>query len=291
MFNVIKSIVAAILLAITSATAAADTVSINGGEIYFESVGDGPPILLMHGGLGLSHDYLRPYFDQLAETHTVVYYDHHGNGRSERPDDYTKMNFDRLISDAAGLMDHLGHKKFTLVGHSYGGFIAQEFAAQKSSQLDKLILIDTVPAFDYKPTVSGSDEQMQAFGKLFGGPMADNADWKATWNPVVQMYFHKWDAKVGADLDKRTVYEHRAWNSAGALLATFNMIEKLPKIETPTLVIAGRHDGITPPKPGAERIASLMPNATLMVFENSGHYPFIEEQASFFGKVKNWLKK
>jgi len=63
----------------TSVSAAADTASINGGEIYFESVGEVPPILLIYGGLGLSHDYLRPYFDQLAETHTVVYYDHHGN--------------------------------------------------------------------------------------------------------------------------------------------------------------------------------------------------------------------
>lgn len=271
--------------------AAADTATINGDDLYYETVGSGPAIMVMHGGLGLSHDYLRPYFDQLSDKHTVIYYDHHGNGRSAKPDDYAEMSFDRMVSDAAALMKHLGHESMTLVGHSYGGFIAQEFAAQKPELLDGLVLIDTVPAFDYNPTVSGTDEQMAAFGKLFSAPMADDADWKSTWGQVIQIYFKDWDADTGADLDKRTVYEHRAWNAAGALLGSFNMLEKLPQIEVPALVMAGRHDGITPPEPGAERIADLMPNATLVVFENSAHYPFIEEEAAFFGSLEEWLDR
>ncbi|MEM7445654.1 MAG: alpha/beta hydrolase, partial [Pseudomonadota bacterium] len=178
---------------------------------------------------------------------------------------------------------------FTLIGHSYGGFIAQEFAIAHMDRLDGLVLIDAVPAFDYQPTVSGSDAQMQAFGRLFSAPMADDADWQDTWNHVVQMYFHDWDAEVGADLDTRTAYEHRAWNAAGGLLGSFNTLEDLPNVTTPTLVVAGRHDGITPLEPGAERIASLLPNAELYVFESSGHYPFIEEEAVFFDVLDGWL--
>lgn len=282
---------AAALAALPAVTALADTATVKGADLYYESLGSGPAILMMHGGLGLSHDYLRPYFDQLSETHTVVYYDHFGNGRSAKPDDYAEMSFDRLTSDAAALMTSLGHDSFTLIGHSYGGFIAQEFAATHGDRLEGLVLIDTVPAFDYHPTVSGSDDQMAAFGKLFSQPMADDADWQATWNPVVQMYFHNWDAEVGADLDARTVYEHRAWNAAGGLLATFNTLEKLPKIDTPALVMAGRHDGITPPDPGAERIAAHLPNATLVIFEESAHYPFIEEQDAFFDRLAAWLAR
>lgn len=286
-----KTAIAASAASLQITAAMADTSEINGAEIYHETLGSGPAILLMHGGLGLSHDYLRPYFDDLAESNTVVYYDHFGNGRSEKPADYAEMTFDRLTSDAAALMTELGHDTFTLIGHSYGGFIAQEFAAAYGDRLDGLVLIDTVPAFDYQPSVSGSDEQMAAFGKLFTQPMADTADWRATWNPVVQMYFHQWDAATGADLDARTVYEYRAWNAAGALLGTFNTLEKLPNITTPTLVIAGRHDGITPPEPGAERIAAAIPGADLAIFENSGHYPFIEEQEPFFAALKKWLAR
>jgi len=263
--------------------------TINGAELHYETLGEGAPVLLMHGGLGLSHDYLRPYFDQLADTHQVIYYDHFGNGRSARPDDYAEMTFERLIADAAALMDHLGHETFSLIGHSYGGFIAQEFAAVHGDRLDNLVLIDTLPAFDSPPTVSGTEEQMAAFGKLFSQPMNDDDDWRQTWLPVVQMYFHQWDEKTGTDLDERTIYEHRAWNAAGALLASFNTLEKLPTIKTRSMVIAGRHDGITPPGPGAERIGSLMPNATVKIFEESGHYPFIEQQAEFFEALGSWL--
>jgi len=264
---------------------------VNGAQIHFEQIGSGPPVLIMHGGLGLSHDYLRPYFDSLAATNTVVYYDHFGNGRSDKPDDYADMTFDRLASDAAVLMTSLGHQRFTLIGHSYGGFIAQHFALTYIDRLEGLVLVDTVPTFDYAPAVSGTDTQMAAFGKLFGAPMADDAEWRATWGLVVQMYFHEWDQGIGADLDARTQYEHRAWNASGALLGSYNMLDALPKITVPTLVVSGRQDGITPPGPGGERIASLIPDAQLAIFEQSGHYPFIEEQDAFFAVLKDWLAR
>lgn len=264
-------------------------MTINGAKLNVETVGSGPAILMMHGGLGLSHDYFRPYFDKLAESHTVVYYDHLGNGKSERPDDFAVLTFDRLVSDAAELMTALGHETFVLIGHSFGGFIAQEFASAHGNRLAGLVLIDTVPAFDYHPTVSGSDAQMAAFGKLFSEPMADDADWQATWAPVFQMYFHQWDDEVGADLNARTVYEHRAWNAGSALLGSYNTLEKLPNVGARALVIAGRHDGITPPEPGAERIAGALPHAELAIFERSGHYPFIEEEAAFFETLSAWL--
>jgi len=245
----------------------------------------------MHGGLGLSHDYLRPYFDQLADTHTVIYYDHFGNGRYARPNDYAEMSFDRLVSDADALMTELGHDSFTLIGHSYGGFVGQAYAIAHPDRLDGLVLVGTLPAFDSAPMVSGTDEQMEAFGRVFSAPMADNEDWQSTWGLVVQMYFHDYDEEVGSDLDARTVYEYQAWNAAGVLLGTFNTLDALPGVDVPALVIAGRHDGITPPGPGAERIAGLLQEAEVVVFENSAHYPFIEEEGAFFETLDTWLAR
>ena len=285
-----KQILSAIIGAKMSfSSAAADTVEVNGANLFFESIGGGAPILIMHGGLGLSHDYLRPYFDQLSANNTVVYYDHFGNGRSDKPEDYAEMTFDRLTSDAAELMTALGHDTFTLIGHSYGGFIAQEFATKYGDRLDGLVLVDTVPAFDYQPTLRGPDENMAAFSKLFSQPMTDNVDWRATWNLVAAIYFHQWDPAIGADLDARTQYEYRAWNAAGPLLATFNTLQTLPNISVRALIMAGRHDGITPADVGAGRIAELLPNATLEIFENSGHFPYIEEEAEFYQTLTAWL--
>lgn len=286
-----RGVAALAMLAAGTVSTSADTAQINGADIYYETIGEGPPILMMHGGLGLSHDYFRPYFDVLADTHTVVYYDHFGNGRSARPDDYGEMTFERMVSDAAGLMTHLGHEQFTLIGHSYGGFIAQAFAAEHAERLSGLVLIDTVPVLDYAPSIAGPDDLMAAFGKLFSQPMADNVDWRETWGQVVQLYLKDYPTEIGADLDARTVYEHRAWNAAAALLGLFNMLEALPNIDVPALVMAGRHDGITPPGPGAERIGSLLPDATVVIFQDSAHYPFIEQQASFFEVLTEWLRQ
>lgn len=290
--NSLRSLAGGVIATVLCASPVfADTININGADLYYDSIGSGPPVLIMHGGLGLSHDYLRPFFDQLADTHTVIYYDHFGNGRSARPDDYAEMSFDRLVSDADTLMSALGHERFTLIGHSYGGFVGQAYAIAHPDRLDGLVLVSTLPAFDSAPTVSGSEEQMTAFGRLFSEPMVDNEDWRATWGLVVQMYFHDYDQAVGADLDDRTVYEYQAWNAAGALLGSFNTLETLPGVEVPALVIAGRHDGITPPGPGAERIAGLLPQADLAVFEASAHYPFIEEEDLFFETLDAWLAR
>lgn len=283
--------IAGATFALCAGAAMAETATVNGAELYYETIGQGPAILMMHGGLGLSHDYFRPWFDQLADTHTVVYYDHFGNGRSATPGDYAEMSFDRLASDGAALMDALGHDRFTLIGHSYGGFIAQVFATQYADRLDGLVLMNTVPAFDYAPALSGTEPQMQALGRLFGGPMQDTEDFRATWGQVVQMYFHEWDDAVGADLDARTLYNHAAWNAAGPMLGSFNMLEALPGVEVPTLVLSGAHDGITPAGPGGERIAGLLPNAELTVFANSAHYPFIEESEPFFARLTAWLAR
>lgn len=260
-------------------------------HLFLQTKGEGIPIVLFHGGLGLDHTYLPPYFDALADHYQVTYYDHRGNGRSEKPADYSTLDFDVFTSDADAVRQHLGHDKVIVIGHSYGGFIAQKYACKYPDSLLGLVLIDTVPAFDYHPAPSGNEEQMAAFGEAFTRPMADDDDWRKTWTTLVQMYFHNYDAAVGDVLDANTHYVAAAWNQASALLATFNTLEDLPNITVPTLVACGEHDFITPPEHGAKRIASLIPNAQLEIFTNSGHYPFIEDQQSFFTILRTWLKQ
>ena len=279
----------AVIATLAAVPALADTAEINGAEIFFETIGEGPPVLVMHGGLGLDHTYLRPYFDALTDTHQVIYYDHFGNGRSTRPEDYAEMTFDRLASDAAGLLDHLGHETAVVIGHSYGGFVAQHFAITHPDRLSALALLNTVPAFDYAPTVSGTEEQMAAFGKLFSQPMVSDEDLRETWNVIIPMYFADYDPEVGAALDAATTYSGDAWNAAGGLLATFNTLEDLPAIAVPTLVVGGAEDRITLPGPGAERIAGLIPGAELEIFDSSAHYPFITEEDAVFARLDSWL--
>ena len=269
--------------------AQADVAEINGSNLSYRVIGEGPAVMVLHGGLGLDHTYLRPYFDQLSDTHTVVYYDHLGNGKSDHPEDFAELTMDRLVSDADALREHLGLDDVVMIGHSYGGFIAQAYAAHHQDHLKGLALIDTAPALDYHPQLAGTDEQMAALGALFSGPMPDNETFRATWGQVIQMYFKEYDPEVGDVLDANTTYSYEAWNAAGRMLATFNMLEALPNIEVPVWAVAGAVDGITPPAEGALRIAEHVQNATTSIYDGSAHYPFIEQEDAFFADLRNWM--
>ncbi|MEM9135671.1 MAG: alpha/beta fold hydrolase [Actinomycetota bacterium] len=266
--------------------------AINGTELHVETIGSGPPLLLMHGGLGLDHAAFRPYFDRLADRYTVIYYDHRGNGRSARlVGDPPELTFDELVGDAVGVLDALGLERATVLGHSYGGFIAQSLAAAHQDRLAALVLMNTVPAFDYAPEPSGTDEQLAAFGSLFTGPIADDETFGATWSTVWPLYFHQYPADDAARIHGETAYSASGWNASAGLLGTFNTLEALPTIETPTLCVGGGHDFITPPDPGARRLTDLLPAAELAVFDDSGHYPFIEESDAFFATLEAFLAR
>ncbi|MEZ5716422.1 MAG: alpha/beta fold hydrolase [Paracoccaceae bacterium] len=259
-------------------------------DLYVERLGAGAQIVTMHGGLGLDHSYFRPWLDGLSGIGTLVYYDHRGNGRSPRPGDWAGYDFDLLVEDADAVARDGGDDPFVLIGHSYGGFIAQHYTIAHPERLRGLILMNTAPAFDYQPAFDGTEAQMAALTRALSEPMPDDATWRETWMTLSQMYYRRFDAEVAARLDAATVYSAQAWNAANGLLATFDTREGLAALKgVPTLVIGGRHDPITPPGPGAERIAGLIEGAELAIFEESGHFPFIEETAAVETLLKDWI--
>ena len=286
MFTFIRA--AALATALIPGALKAEMVEVGGAELFVEQIGDGPAILMMHGGLGLDHTYLRPYFDRLAADHTVVFYDHLGNGRSDDPGDWSEITMDRLVADAEGLRQALGLEDMVLIGHSYVCVIALAYALALSVNLRGLVLVATVPAFDYGPEVIGTPEQMAAFGSLFSG-MPDDATWQERWGLTIPMYFHEPDEALLAELDRATTYSHEAWNAGLRLLSGFNMLPALPDLEVPILAVAGRSAGITPHAAGASRIASLAPQGQVALFNASGHYPFIEEELAFFVRLGEFL--
>ena len=112
----------------------------NGHKLYYATLGRGMPVIFMHGGLGFDHQYFRPFVDPLADAVQVVYYDHLGHGKSDRPADFSEITLERLSSDCDALATALGFDKFVLVGHSYGGFVAFDFAFRFPNRLAGLVI-------------------------------------------------------------------------------------------------------------------------------------------------------
>jgi proline iminopeptidase len=263
-------------------------------EIFSTTQGHGRPMLLMHGGPGLDHTYLRPWLDPLGDHAQLIYYDQGGNGRSNRPQSYEGISFDTLADEADALRASLGYERIILFGHSFGGSLALWYALRYSKHLDGLIVCDSVPVLDYpiNSANAGTPEQLQAAARGMSDPAALSEDhlWRQAWMTVLPLYFHSYDPQRGAAMDEAMHYSAKAFVHGNTrLLPTFNVLHQLGNIKVPTLVMAGRYDWITPPTPGAERIHAALPDSKLVIFEQSGHFPFIEEQETFIATVSAWI--
>lgn len=258
---------------------------VNGTELYYEAVGEGPPMLVMHGGLGFDHTYFRPWLDQLGDVVQIIYYDHRGNGRSERPADWSGISHDTWAADADALREHLGHEKIVLFGHSYGGFLAMEYATRYGDRLRGLVLSCTSPCMDYPEVVIGNAQARSTpdvVAAVVDGltNISDkDEDMARLIGTIMPLYFKRPDPEVMARIGASTIVSGPAYDMRG----------KLGGITAPTLVISGADDWITPTAQGAARIIAELPNARLLEFAESGHFPFIEETPRFMQEMRAWL--
>lgn len=274
--------------------------SINGTDLYYVRHGSGVPILVMHGGLGLDHTYFRPWLDELGDRAELIYYDHRGNGRSARAASLAAVDHATFAADAEQLRAHLGLDRFILLGHSYGGFLAQEYALRyggKGGHLAGLILCSTAPALEYAPVTManamarGKPEELAALGEAFGRSMENDEDLHSIWMRILPLYFKQYDEQIARSIDQATIYSAAAWNHANAnCLPAFNTVARLAEITVPTLVLGGADDWITPPEQG-QRLQAALAKAELAVFQQSGHFPFIEEPDKFIATVSGWLAR
>ncbi len=270
--------------------------SVNGTRLYFRTRGQGTPMLMMHGGPGLDHTYFLPWFDALCSEMELIYYDHRWNGRSGRPENAAGTSHDTWIDDADALRARLGHDRIILFGHSYGGALALEYALKYGDRLSGLVLCCTAPAFDYLDAVlenamaRGTPEQLSALQAVLSGTVEGDAEWREKWMTYLPLYFKRYDPAVGAAMDRETVYSIAAQNNETLnRLPSFNVLDRLGAITTPTLIISGREDLITPPAHTGERIHTALPNSKWVVFEESGHFPFIEETGPFMQTLLDWI--
>jgi proline iminopeptidase len=267
------------------------TASINETEIFYKTVGEGLPCLVTHGGLGFDHTYLHPWLDPLGDTLHLIYYDHRGNGRSGRPANDT-MTHENLAADADALASHLGHDKVAVIGHSYGGFIALEMALRHPDRLSHLILLDTAPAMNYSEEIMANAVRMGATAEMLA---ALNENWSSNDEmrerfPVIwPLYFKNFDPQVASRVIEDTIIS-LAGRAREGEMENHNVIARLSEIQIPTLILVGREDFICPPSQ-AHIMHAGIPDSELVIFENSGHLPWVEEPDLFFNTVRDWIKR
>ena len=265
----------------------------NGHKLYYATLGRGMPVIFMHGGLGFDHQYFRPFVDPLADAAQVVYYDHLGHGKSDRPAGFSEITLERLSSDCDALATALGFDKFVLVGHSYGGFVAFDFAFRFPNRLSGLAFTCTAPDLTsgQRNPLGGTKAQADALARIFEGQATNATDqeFRANWTAVAPLYYNNASPPAGVleDVDRRTIYSAAGANRGLEILGGYDFVSRLPNLKVPTAVQYGAGDiwrfG------DHERIAKNIPGATLKYYANSGHWPFQEEQSAFIADMRQFV--
>jgi proline iminopeptidase len=270
------------------------TTVVNGTTIHYQTLGTGPTCLVLHGGLGLDHHLYRPPLAALADRLRLVFYDHRGNGRSGRPA-LSTITMAQLADDADALAEQLAADRVVVLGHSYGGFVAQELALRHPARVAGLILVGTTPGqlgtgeppaepgppipTDLAPVFSAEPE---------GG--VPDGEFAAVMRIVLaHQLCRPVSAELAAAVD-RTVFDAGAYRHSMRLLASWSSVDRLPGITVPTLLVVGEHDW-TCAKPQTLRIAGRLPAAEVAVFTASGHLPFYDEPDRFVAVVTGWLAR
>jgi len=265
---------------------------LNDTELFYVEVGEGLPCLVMHGGLGEDHSALHPWLDPLGNVMRLVYYDHRGNGRSGRPPSET-ITFEQLCADADALRERLGVEEVAVLGHSFGGCIALEYALRYPEHLSHLILLDTAPTLDYAEEIEANacrtgaiQEQLEALD----ASAEDEAEYWRLWRLIEPLYFHTFDADLAERVMGKTVISVEAAEAGDAILEDWDLTPRLGEISAPTLIVVGEDDFICPPSQ-AKIMHEGIPDSELAVFENSGHFTHVEEPEAFFDTVRGWLRR
>ncbi|QDT28375.1 Proline iminopeptidase [Gimesia panareensis] len=278
---------------------------VNGTEIYFDVDGMGlvpagdqmverPVLFLLHGGPGSDHSSFKSNSAALRDNAQLVFVDHRGSGRSA-PADPATYTLDQNIDDLDALREYLGLERISVLGSSYGGMVAQGYAIRYPERVANLILVATTPSYrfleDAQRIVSerGTPDQQRVCQWLWEGKFESQEQVYEYYKTMGPMYSTRFDAEK---LDKswpRGIRNFEQLNIGfSTFLKTFDLIEQLPSINCPTLVLGGAHDWICPPQ-HSELIAEKIPRAHLKIFANSSHSIADDEPEAYLAAVRGFM--
>ncbi|WP_026551767.1 alpha/beta hydrolase [Arthrobacter sp. H20] len=273
-------------------------LTINGNPLDVELLGDDPdaPLLIAHHGApGLgSKGEPQTAFGPLSDLFRVLVFDARGSGKSG---DQGPFTHEQWVADVDALREWAGAETFVMAGGSYGGFIAMEYAIAHPDRLRALVLRDTSADHEHNDLAIANarssdrvdiDEEMLM--RMMEGRIRDNEDFRNSWRELLPLYSFTFDPALVEERVNSTEYHYATHNAAFSQnLHHYDVKPMLPGITCPTLVTVGRTDWITPVS-CSERIAELIPDSQLVIFEQSGHSPPSDEPELFQQTVRDFLK-
>jgi proline iminopeptidase len=271
-------------------------VSVGRTSLYVRAIGEGVPVVVLHGGPDFDHRYFLPDLDGLGDSFRLIYYDQRGRGRSALDVRPEEVSLASDLDDLDEVREHFGLEAPVLLGHSWGAVLALEYALRHPSRVSRVILMNPAPvsATDvadfrqaYLETLGPDMERQRAIAASAayqtGDPEAVVARYRIHFRPALKRVadFERLMAAMraaftsqGSDgiLKARAVEDQLmrdTWQVPG-----YDLLPQLRRLRVPTLVIAGEQDFI--PVKLAAHIANAIPGAQLVTIKDCGHFAYLE---------------
>jgi proline iminopeptidase len=278
-------------------------VDVGDTRLFVVEVGpqEGHPILILHGGPGLDHHEFGDYLDPLAgRGYRLIFVDQRAQGRSDRapPETWTLAH---MAADVSALATAMRLDRYAVLGESFGAFVALQHAVDEPGAAAQTMISGGVPSTRWLSMVEENLETLE--------PSEIRAQVKQSWakeatvetpEQFAELMHEQWPFHFADPLDPRIPeYERRTegWVFAPEVLRAMSenygaieVEDRLADIPQPVLLLAGRHDRVCSLE--AHRfMADRIPNAELVVFDDSGHMTFVEENAKYVDAVDAFLRR
>jgi proline iminopeptidase len=289
-------------------------VDAHGALIYYTSLGEGRPLVILHGGPGASHDYFLPYLLPLARSRRIIFIDERGSGRSEKQEDTSGYTVEAMAEDVESVRTSLGLGTIDLLGHSCGGVIAEAYALRYQANLSHLILCSTFHSTKemngvfremigkMTPELRTRIQKLESAGLYGRGREYEKnryteeymtAAWGEGYFPY--LYQNHPDPNYSPTAAGNMSWDlyRTMWGSSGEFVIDGNLTSveysaRLGTIHVPTLITAGDHDECSPVL--AREMNGLIAGSKLVIFPRSGHMTFVDQPGMFIKTINNFLE-
>ena len=270
-------------------------------------MGAGLPIIVVHGGPDFGHEYLLPEMDRLADAFRVVYYDQRGRGRSfsgRQPIDVTMAS---EVGDLDLVRESFGFQSVAVLGHSWGGLLALEYALAHPDRVSHLILMNCAPASHEdvmvlrdelarrrSPAQSARMDELSCDPRFQAGDVALEAEYYRLHYGTTLRDVDLLDAVIRR---LRPAFTRQGIVTARQIEARlyeetwtrddYDLIPALAQLDIPTLIIHGDDDFV--PIPVVGRIAAAIPGALMAVLPDCGHFAYLEQPDRTCATITSFL--
>lgn len=277
-------------------------VPVRNAEIFCRVVGEGDPIIVIHGGPGLSQDYLYPQLKQLGEDYLVIFYDQRSCGRSTGELNSETICVTQFLEDIDAIRETFGFEKVTLMGHSWGGFLAANYAVLSPEKVEKLVLLNSMPLNsddvflflnEWKQKMEPIQKELESIEQSVEFREGNPSVFEKYYRLIFGVYcfrtadVNQLDLRMTSDAYLNGLRVNLIFRET-VFMNPFDLREKLQQLQMPVMIVHGENDLIPPVT--AENIHNVIGSSEYVLLKECGHFPYVEVPEEFFAELNAFLK-